>query len=97
MYPKGIVKVDKDASSGDTRLTVSILDGITCAGCGGLRWISGKGICSDTCEGSFDPEPETSGRWSSRTCEIGLGTGKGEAGCKLAGLGARVSLEDSSK
>ena len=62
MYPKGIVRADKDASSDATRLTVSILDGMTCAGRGGSRCISGKGVCSDSGGELFGLEPGALGR-----------------------------------
>jgi hypothetical protein len=105
VYPKGIVRAIKDASSGATRLTVSILDGVTCAGCGGSRWISGKGKCSKICGGSSDLGPESSGRClSSVACEKGLEmssvsdwTSKDAGGWEFAGLDARVSSGDSSK
>ena len=61
MYPKGIVRADKDASSDVTRLTTSILDGMTCAGWGGSRWISGKGVFSGPSGETFGLEPEASG------------------------------------
>ena len=105
MYPKGIVRAGRDRSSDDIRLTVSTFDGVTCAGRGGSRWISGKGICLDMCEASFDSEVEASGaRPSSRALKKGLEMssvpdkiGKGASGCVLAGLDARVSLGDPSK
>jgi hypothetical protein len=104
VYPKGIVRADKDASSDVTRLTVSILDGTTCAGCGGSRWIGGKGVWSNLSEVLFGLEPEASGRWvSSRASEGDLGMSsvsggicKDAGGCELAGLDARVNSGDSS-
>ena len=75
MYPKGIVRAGKDESSDVTRLTVSILEGMTCAGCGGSRWTRGKGVCSSLSGELFGLEPEASGRWlSSRAREGDLGT-----------------------
>ena len=93
MYPKGIVRADKDASPGVTRLTVSILEGMTYAGCGGSRRISGKGVLSNLSGELLGLEPEASARGlSGKTCgDLGVssmsgGIGKDAGGRELAGL-----------